>query len=111
MTPNADSVRLICGAQFYNVKPSFEVTYRRADGAEVGGEYGWVTTLESCESEVEYADAPLEFIKETWQRVGVESVWLEPATVSCEAAGCDEDSERWVQLDGKWQQFCREHLP
>lgn len=91
------------------ISPSFDVTYHRADGKDMG-EYTWTTSFESCEADAEWADKPQAYIKETWQRVAVETIWIEPAPVTCEADECDEDSDKWVQVDGKWRQFCLAHI-
>lgn len=88
--------------------PTFDKTYRRADGEEIG-DFGWVTDLDGYD---EWDDEPREYIEETWERVAVRVFWNLPTTLySCTIAPeCDEDAVDWEQQpDGSWEQVCEEH--
>jgi hypothetical protein len=50
------------------------VTYKQADGGLIFGEFSFVTELEFFDD----ADKPIEVVKETWQRVAVETFTVKP---------------------------------
>lgn len=52
------------------------VTYRRDDGGEIGEAERWSTSAEHLVHEV--WDEPVEFIEESWVRVGVRRFVLRP---------------------------------
>ena len=54
------------------------VTYKRQDGEPIFGEYSFATDLDSCSMEVSDAEAPVTYIKETWQLVSWELLTLKP---------------------------------
>lgn len=96
--------------------PSFDKTYRRADGEEIG-DYGWVTSLDILD---DFQEDPVEIIEETWERVAVRTYWMLPTSLyDCtKVADCDEDAIAWEQLpdDGnwvdqsdRWVQTCAQH--
>lgn len=87
--------------------PSFDVTYRRADGEPMHDEYGWLTALDGLEED-EY---PTELVEEVWLRTSVRTFWHIPtALYSCTAdQECDEDAVAWEQHDDEWVQVCEEH--
>lgn len=94
--------------------PSFDTTYRRADGEVFGADYAWAIDLESFE----YDEAPVELVEERWERVAVRTFWYLPhALYGChwgihpDAEGpCDEDAEGWWRdPDGSWWQMCKTH--
>jgi hypothetical protein len=70
-----------------------KVTYRRADGEAISGEYDYVEQLEWFESDYE----PTELIKETWTLTETGAVrlvppgWVEP--IRCAACGCENDED------------------
>lgn len=78
-------------------KASFNVTYKRADGEEIG-DYGWVTDLEYLDED----DEPVRLIREQWARVEVATFWHLPnAMYACAELECDEDAVSWFEpLDG-----------
>lgn len=88
--------------------PSFDKTYRRADGEPVRGEYGWVTDIDGYEDD---EDGPVEWVEETWERTAVRRFWQLPeALYDCDVDHCDEDAVAWVQrADASWTQRCDEH--
>lgn len=88
--------------------PSFEKTYKRADGYEIG-DYGWVTTDDFLADE-EY---PTEVVEETRERTAVRRFWHVPnALYSCDVdLDCDEDAVAWRQVGDKWHQVCETHDP
>lgn len=85
------------------MKPSFEATYKRADGEHIY-DLGWVTELDHFEDD----DEPVELIEERWVRVGVRRFWHVPATLyDCDTPTCDEDAVGWFFDDeGKPAQRC-----
>jgi hypothetical protein len=90
-------------------KPSFQKTYKRADGEHID-EWGWVTELDYLDDE----DEPVELIEETWERVTVRRFWhLPDSFYGCQvedAAPCEEDAVAWWQTpDGVWLQVCPLH--
>lgn len=88
-------------------KPSFEKTYRHADGEAVGNEFGWVTDLDYFD---DYYD-PVELIEESWVRMKVRRFWHLPATLyDCDLLDCDEDAVAWEPgPDGIPRQVCEVH--
>src|SRR5688500_2079982 len=84
-------------------EPSFTTTYRRADGDLIQGDYGWVAHIEFFED----LDAPVDIVKETWERTSVETITLKPAwwvADPCDNCGesiaehpDDEAAECWIE--------------
>lgn len=60
------------------------ITFRRADGELVAGEFMFVTGLEWFETD----DEPTELVKQTWRLV-------ESETITVNATNRDEGVERW----------------
>lgn len=88
-------------------KPSFEKTYRMADGDPVA-DWGWVTGLEHFEDD----DEPVELIEETWERTAVRTFWHMPTNLySCGYGNCEEDAVGWSRSDdgSEWAQVCADH--
>lgn len=55
--------------------PELFITYKRADGGLVWGEYTFVTEPDGLDEDL---DEPDEYIKETWQLVSRETVVFKP---------------------------------
>lgn len=75
--------------------PVTMTTYKRADGHGIGGEYGWVTDMESVDADADGADEPIEFVEEVWVRQSVRT-FQRPV-----CSECDEPATHWG--------LCRQH--
>lgn len=91
-------------------KPSIFETFKWADGCEVGGDYAWMTDIDSFEEEIDYSEEPREVLVERWERTHVEVRTLYPPLYSCGAdLDCDEDAVAWEQDGEHWRQVCENH--
>jgi hypothetical protein len=70
------------------------VTFRRADGELVAGEYRWVTDIDGYFHDDDY----VELVKETWLLVSAETVKVGVVDRWCH--NCDEDVELQEPVDG-----------
>jgi hypothetical protein len=87
-------------------------TYQRADRELIGGDYSFVTSVDSLQDDL--LDEPVEFIEEVWERRSVRRFWQMPTAYSCavEDGGepCEEDAVGWWRSpDGVWLQACQRH--
>lgn len=57
--------------------PVVMTTYKRADGEDVWGEYGWVVNLEFFEDEAADHEG-VKIVREVWTRTEVEEIHLHP---------------------------------
>ena len=88
-------------------------TYRREDGIDVFGEYGWVTDFP--EEEAENTEGPVAIVEEVWvlQHRNIRYAVEPPRSCEIEDAGeeCEEDPTAWVrfEVDGPWMGACARH--
>lgn len=76
-------------------------TFKRADGDLMAGEYTFVCDIESVEADIEYADEPIEFVEERWERVYVRTFTLP----TCRQ--CNDPATHW----GLCEKHAREDDP
>lgn len=97
-------------------EPSFEVTYRWADGGDLG-DYMWSVTMEEFEFAVEDGDEPRDVLIERWERAGYAFKTIYPPLSTCsyeDDEPCEEDAVVWTQEPGDppvWMQACERHRP
>ena len=91
-------------------EPSFERTYRWADGDEIYGEFGWMTTDDFADEWD--GDEPQDYIEERWVRTEVIVHTAFPPVYSCsyeDDEPCDEDAVNWQREGDTWMQACERH--
>lgn len=88
-----------------SARPEF-VTYKRADGKLIQGEYSFVTDIDYFDGDAEEQNC-LDVIEERWQLVS--SRTLKFGTTSRWCSECDEDVELDEPVTGPV--YCAEHQP
>jgi len=68
--------------------PDVMKTYRRDDGGPIGDAQHWSTTGSALVYEVH--DEPVQFVEESWVRVGVRRFVIQPGEMAHNPATCTE---------------------